>query len=117
MLGRLLGLFRKQPIRIEGAMRVPEGEARKVTLGDPLAGNGVDLVLAKVGGRLHALDARCPHAGGFLIEGPLAEGRFAVCPLHNYHFDPATGDCQNAPCGRARTYRVAQDGEDVEVFI
>lgn len=117
MLGRLFGLFRRQPVRIEGAAAIPEGESRKVTLGDPVAGNGTDLVLAKVDGRLHAVDARCPHAGGFIIDGPLADGRFVVCPLHNYRFDPATGDCDNAPCGKARVYRTEQDGDDLQVFV
>jgi nitrite reductase/ring-hydroxylating ferredoxin subunit len=117
MLGRLLGLFRKDPIRIEGVAALPEGESRKVTIGDPLSGSGTDLILAKVDGVVHAVDSRCPHAGGFITDGPLAEGRFVVCPLHNYRFDPASGACTNAPCGKARTYRSEADGDALRVWI
>jgi nitrite reductase/ring-hydroxylating ferredoxin subunit len=117
MWQRLLGLFRREPTLIRGALAVPEGEARKVSLGDPLAGKGLDLVLAKVDGVVHAVDARCPHAGGFISHGPLVRGRLVVCPLHNYHFDPQTGACDNAPCGKARVYRSRAVGEDLEVFL
>ncbi|QDU69473.1 Rieske (2Fe-2S) protein [Engelhardtia mirabilis] len=117
MLQRLLNLFRKQPTLVQGAAKLPEGESKKLSFGDPLAGRGVDVILAKVGGEILAIDARCPHAGGFLIDGPLVDGRLVTCPLHNYHFDPKSGACTNAPCGKARVYRTEAVGDDVQVYV
>jgi nitrite reductase/ring-hydroxylating ferredoxin subunit len=116
MLQRLRALFGKPPVVVEGVDKLPEGEARRVTLGDPLAG-GVELVLCRVGGRLHALDRRCPHEGGRIHDGPLAEGRYAVCPLHNYKFDPASGKAVGVACRSARTYRVRERGADCEIWV
>jgi len=112
----LKGLFGRKPIHIQGTGKLPEGEARKVSIGDPIAGTGFDVVLARVGGVLYALDAHCPHEGGRLVPGPLVEGKFLRCPLHNYHFDPKNGACVNAPCGKARGIKVIEKGGDAELF-
>ena len=117
MLDRIFGLFRKKPTLVQGAAKLPEGESKKLTFGDPLAGSGVEVILANVEGELLAVDARCPHAGGFITDGPLTEGRYVTCPLHSYHFDPKSGACVNAPCGKARTYKTERQGEDVQVFL
>jgi len=117
MLQRLLNLFKKQPTLVQGAAKLPEGESRKMTFGDPLAGRGRDVILSKVDGEILAMDARCPHAEGFMTDGPLVDGRLVSCPLHNYHFDPKTGACTNAPCGKAKIYRTEQDGDDVQVYV
>lgn len=42
------------------------------------------------GGRLSALDAVCPHAGGPLADGQ-TDDRVVVCPLHLAVFELATG--------------------------
>jgi nitrite reductase/ring-hydroxylating ferredoxin subunit len=91
--------------------------AKKIVFGDPIAGDGVEVILCRVGGELCALDALCPHEGGRISEGPLAEGRYAVCPLHSYWFDPSSGECANATCRKAKTYRVRAAGEDCEIWL
>lgn len=100
---------------VQGVDRLPEGEGRKVPLGDPLAG-GAEIVLCRVDGALHAIDTRCPHEGGRIVDGPLVEGRWVRCPLHDYKFDPSNGAAVGVPCPRARTYRVVAKGADCEVF-
>ncbi len=115
MLSRLKSLFRGRSVLIQGAGKLEEGMSKKVALGDPLAG-GTCLVLCRVDGRFFAVDDRCPHEGGRIQDGPLAQGRFAVCPLHNYKFDPATGAAQDVACKKARVYRVEQRGDDCEVW-
>ncbi len=110
-------LFGRKPARIEGTGKLPEGQAKKITFGDPLAGSGIDLVLARVEGRLFAVDSRCPHEGGYIQEGPLVEGRYVRCPLHNYHFDPKSGACVNAPCGKARVFRVEESGGGADIYL
>jgi nitrite reductase/ring-hydroxylating ferredoxin subunit len=117
MLGRLRALFGGKPALIKGAARLQDGMAKKIVFGDPIAGDGVEVILCRVDGALQALDALCPHEGGRIAEGPLAGGKYAVCPLHSYQFDPATGECENATCRKAKTYRVRESGEDCEIWL
>ena len=62
---------------IEGAMREIEFGGRK-------------LLLARSGGRCHAVGATCPHAGAPLHEGVLRDG-VVTCPWHKAAFQVATG--------------------------
>lgn len=116
MLDRLLSLFRGKPALIRGTGKLAEGHARKVDLGDVLAG-GKAVLLCRVDGELHALDTRCPHEGGRLIEGPLVDGKLALCPLHNYTFDPKSGAVVRGSCPKATRYRVREKAGDAEVWV
>ncbi len=115
MLGRILNLFRGRPAVIRGASKLPEGYAKKIDLGDPLAGC-TSIVLCRVEGKLHALDVRCPHEGGRITEGPLVDGKHARCPLHNFTFDPRTGAVVSGNGGKARVYKVREKNGDAEVW-
>lgn len=117
MLGKLKRIFGKQPAIVKGTTKLEEGQGKRVEFGDVLAGTGVAIVLCRVDGVLHAVDTRCPHEGGQITGGPLLEGRYAVCPLHNYAFDPKSGKSQRMLCKNARTYRVEEDGDQCEVWI
>ncbi len=117
MLRRLLRLFRRPAVLVPGTTRIAEGEARKVDIGDPLAG-GLQVLLCRVDGKLHAIDNHCPHdKGGRIESGPLIEGRFARCPLHNYQFTPQDGRERNGGCKRARTYSVTEKHGEAELRI
>lgn len=102
-------------IRISLLERVPEGEARKIPF--PRAGGPDELVLCRIGGRLYAIDGRCPHEGGRIAEGPLAGGRHVFCPLHLYKFDPRDGLAVDVECEPARTYPVRESNGAVEVRV
>ena len=117
MLSRLLGFLRPKPALIKGTGKLPDGEAKVVSLGDPMAG-GTEVVLCRKGGKIYALDRVCPHnEGGFIVGGPLIEGKFALCPLHNYKFDVETGTADGAPCPAAKVYRTREKDGDTEVWI
>jgi nitrite reductase/ring-hydroxylating ferredoxin subunit len=116
VLSKLFGMFKGRPALIQGAAKLPEGESRQIELGDALAG-GVEIVLCRVNGELHAVDRVCPHEGGRIVDGPLVEGKYVVCPLHNYRFDPTTGKAVGVMCKSAKTYRVREVGADAEVFL
>jgi len=117
MLRRILGVFGKKPVVVKGTAKLAEGSARKVSFGDPIAGTGYSIVFCRVDGTLHALDERCPHEGGRITDGPLHEGREAVCPLHMYRFDPRDGSVTHGSCPRAKTYKVREVGDDCELWL
>jgi nitrite reductase/ring-hydroxylating ferredoxin subunit len=117
MFTKLLRLLGRKPALILGTGKLPEGQSKSVQLGDPLAGD-TEIVLARVGGRLCAIDSRCPHEpAGRITDGPLLEGRYLVCPLHNYLFDPTNGRAVGGSCGKAKRYRVREENGDAEIDI
>ena len=54
------------------------------------------MLLARAGGRLHAVGATCTHLGGPLGEGVLVGGQVR-CPWHHARFALATGEAVGAP--------------------
>lgn len=116
MFSKLFGFLRGKGVLIKGVDKLPEGHAKVVDLGDPLAG-GTQIVLCRLGGKLYAVDRLCPHEGGRINEGPLAEQQYLLCPLHNYRFDPRTGASVGIACKSAKTYAVETKGNDCEVFV
>ncbi|MCC6409127.1 MAG: Rieske (2Fe-2S) protein [Planctomycetes bacterium] len=116
MLSKLFGFLRGKGVIVKGVDKLPEGQAKVIDIGDPLAG-GKQVVLCRVGGKLYAVDRLCPHEGGRLIEGPLAEKQYVVCPLHNYRFDPKSGAAVGVACKSATTYKVEMNGNDCEIFV
>lgn len=117
MFKRLFSFFRREPVRIHGSSKLVEGRAHKVTVGDPLAGTGRDVLLVRVDGVVHAIDNQCPHAGAFIDEGPLVGGKYLLCPMHNYQFDPTSGACVNAACRNARRYKVREANDVLELHV
>ena len=51
---------------------------------------GVSVALFVAAGEVHALDDLCPHSGGPLSEGPVADG-CVTCPWHGARFELASG--------------------------
>jgi nitrite reductase (NADH) small subunit len=115
MAGWFSALFRGRSILIHGAGKLPEGHSKKIDVGDPLAG-GKQVVLCRVGGALHAIDALCPHEGGRIADGPLVDGLYAMCPLHNYKFDPRTGASVGVTCKNATRYKVREQDGNAELW-
>ncbi|MBK5294030.1 MAG: Rieske 2Fe-2S domain-containing protein [Acidobacteriia bacterium] len=71
----------------------PVGAIRAISKGACLARLGEN--------EFAAVSRRCPHRGGDLAEGWLADGKL-VCPLHNLAFDPQTGA---SPCTSLKPLR------------
>lgn len=67
-----------------------EGEMKQVTV------EGVEVLLARVGGRYHAVGAHCTHYGAPLANGVLSGARL-VCPWHHACFSVVTGDQEEPP--------------------
>ena len=72
--------------------------------------DGRSYALFRVNGEIRAVDGACPHAGGPLAEGTVADG-VVTCPWHGWTFDARTG-CSLDPPGRdvARYPTLVEDG-------
>ena len=53
--------------------------------------------------RVFVIDNACPHAGGNLSAGELAQG-VVTCPWHQWQFDLATGACTDSAVARVQKY-------------
>ncbi|HEV8289358.1 MAG TPA: Rieske 2Fe-2S domain-containing protein [Candidatus Norongarragalinales archaeon] len=74
---------------------------------------GRDIALFKHDGKFFAIDNECPHRGGPLSEGPVADG-MVTCPFHAWQFRLADGKHSFSDVSVA-SYKVEIKGE--EVFI
>lgn len=71
-------------IAVGSAADVPLYEGRRVTVA------GRRIAVFRTDDGYHALAADCPHAGGPLQDGLVADG-CVTCPLHGWRFDLASG--------------------------
>jgi nitrite reductase (NADH) small subunit len=91
-------------VRLCAVDDVPLGEGRETRIaGEPLA-------VFRAPGGWFATQARCPHLGGPLADGIVAD-RSVICPLHERRFDLATGRPLGHDCPALRTRALAvRDG-------
>jgi nitrite reductase (NADH) small subunit len=83
---------------------VPFLEGRSVAIG------GRRIAVFRLPDGLAAVDAACPHSGGPLSDGIVAD-HCVTCPLHGWRFDLASGRAVNGP-GAVAVHDVCErDGE------
>ena len=86
---------------------VPRGEGRSLTV------DGRRIAVFRAESGWYALDGVCPHAGGPLAVGILADCR-VICPLHERAFDLASGAALSGGAAVA-AYPVEVRGDEVYV--
>jgi nitrite reductase (NADH) small subunit len=86
---------------VDGRRRAVDGDGRRIAVFQTRTG-------------WFALDQRCPHKGGPLTDGILADG-CVICPLHDRRFDLANGRCVTDAPMRVAAYRVELHDGDVWV--
>lgn len=96
--------------RVAATADLPAGEGRVVEA------DGREIALYNVGGAFYALENTCCHRGGPLGEGTL-DGSIVTCPWHGWRFDVRTGESQNSPGDRVRTYDVIVEDDEVRVKV
>lgn len=99
----------REAVRVCRVGDVPPGEGRAVTVG------GRRIAVFNTATGWYALDGVCPHQGGPLADGLLADA-CVVCPLHERRFDLATGAALSDGDGVA-VHRVEIRGEKVLVEL
>ena len=78
---------------------------------------GREIIVANLGGRLHAFTAICSHMDGPLVQGTLVEG-VITCPWHFSRFRVDDGSVVEGPAtGPIETYPVKVQGDQVLVAV
>ena len=72
--------------------------------------DGRSLAMSRCGGRLGALENRCPHQGGPLGEGSIEKGLLR-CPWHGYDYDPISGRPPGGFDDAVPGFPVREDGD------
>ena len=67
-------------------------------------------------GQFFCLDDTCPHRGGPLGAGTIAEGR-VYCPMHGWGFDVRDGTCVTRPDRPVKTYPTRLKDGFVEILL
>jgi nitrite reductase/ring-hydroxylating ferredoxin subunit len=88
--------------RLGSADEIPAGEGRAYAVGDDQIA-----VFRLRDGRLRALSAVCPHAGGPIADGQI-DANVVICPLHQHIYELDTGHCRTGQ-PPLRTYPVRVD--------
>jgi NADPH-dependent 2,4-dienoyl-CoA reductase/sulfur reductase-like enzyme/nitrite reductase/ring-hydroxylating ferredoxin subunit len=98
-------------VTVATAVELEDGEMKQVSV------NETEILLARVGGKYHAVGAHCTHYGAPLVEGALC-GERVVCPWHHACFNVTTGDLEEPPALDALPcYEVRVEGESVIVSL
>lgn len=86
-----------------------EGEMKSLIAG------GKQLLVARVEGKLYAMDGRCSHMTSDLSKGRL-EGHLVTCRLHGAQFDIRTGErVRNMAARSMNAYQVEE--EDGKAYV
>ncbi len=102
--------------RVASLCELADNVPHRAAVWDEVARREIGIVLVRRGARVHAMGARCSHAGGPLDQGWVLDGTL-VCPWHGSRYDletgqPAAGGPSTCPQPR---YEVRVDGDSVEL--
>lgn len=74
------------------------------------------VAIFRIGEEFFAIDDRCPHRGGPLSEGTIADGKI-TCPWHQAVYDLRSGDATSGNGKRLKTFRVSVQHDEVYLEI
>ena len=75
---------------------------------------GMNIIVARVGGSVFAVEGKCPHMACPLFSGAL-DGHILTCPCHDWQFDIRTGEFIDSPEVKLALYPVKS--EDGKLFV
>lgn len=98
-------------VRAARSGQIPEGIVRRFEV------NGVEIAIARSGGKAYAIHNLCTHLACHLASGKVDNGGL-ICLCHGSVFDLATGEPTNPPATRpVRTYPVKEENGQVYVSL
>jgi nitrite reductase (NADH) small subunit len=78
--------------------------------------DGRPICIANIWGKFSAMDNVCLHQGGSLGQGTIDNGK-VVCPWHGWRWDPKTGEAEEHPGQKLKTYALKVENGDVFIDI
>ncbi len=96
--------------QVDAADLPDEGRVRSTVV------DGRSVALTRCGGRLGALENRCPHQGGPVGEGSIENG-WLRCPWHGYDYDPLSGKPPEGFTDAVASFEVAERDDGVFVRL
>ena len=100
-----------QRIKVAAVSELPVNLGKTVSIGSH------ELALFHlVNGEFRAIENRCPHKGGVLVEG-MVSGEHIFCPMHDWKISIVDGDVQKPDNGCVKTYKVEVENEDVYIVL
>lgn len=69
---------------------------------------GKTICISSQSGNVHACSAKCPHAGGALVDGYVDFFGNIVCPVHHYRFSLSNGRNSSGEGYFLKTYQVEE---------
>lgn len=67
-------------------------------------------------GEIRAIENRCPHKGGVLVEG-IVSGQYVFCPMHDWKIDVTSGKVQEPDHGCVKTFQIEVEADDVYIIL
>lgn len=95
----------------EAQLAVPDKTTRLVKIRD------ARICLVNHQDNFYAFEDRCPHMGASLSEGIVNYLGEVICPLHEYRFNPKTGQEADQKCRPAKTYTLKVESEGVFIEL
>ncbi|MFL6156140.1 MAG: Rieske (2Fe-2S) protein, partial [Marmoricola sp.] len=78
--------------------------------------DGRPVAVSRCGGKVGALENRCPHQGGPVGEGSIENG-WLRCPWHGYDYDPVSGQPPEGFGDSVTAYEVDERDDGVYVRL
>lgn len=93
-------------VKVATLSEVPPDSVIEVSIGDNF------YAICNADGAIRAYNGICPHQGGPLGQGMVADGRL-ICPWHAWEFDCGTGENCDDPLVRIDGVPVKVEGEEI----
>ena len=96
-------------VHVANPDELSDGEIKALSIG------GQSIALSRIGDNYGALDGRCPHQGGPLVDGRIDNGVLR-CPWHGHAFDPVSGKALGQD-SNVKAYEVEKREDGIYVKI
>lgn len=100
-----------QRIKVSTVSELPKNLGKTVSIGS------LEIALFHLeNGDFRAIENRCPHKGGVLVEG-IVSGEHVFCPMHDWKISINDGKVQKPDNGCVKTFKVEIENDDIYLIL
>ena len=100
-----------QRVKVAKVSEIPKNIGKTIKIG----ANEIALFHLE-SGEFRAIENRCPHKGGVLVEGIVC-GEHVFCPMHDWKINVVDGLVQKPDHGCVKTFQVEVEGDEVYITL